>query len=197
MNNSNGRQACILAMVMATAVLAAGCANGPAKDAAARPAAANPAPSATTSTLTVAERTFMAKAAAKTLYELEVSRLAAERAVDARVRAYAQGMVGRQTGFTNELAGLMSAKGLTPPRSLTPEQAAKLKRLAAVPPSAAFDNGYVRVVGIEDHQSNIALLEQGRRLAGDRDLRAWIDKTLPTLRRQLGVAQALAGSIAG
>jgi putative membrane protein len=126
-----------------------------------------------------------------------VSKLAAERATDPRVRAYAQGLVQRQTQFTNELIALMSAKGVSPPQGLPADKATKLHRLASLPRSAAFDEGYVRVVGIEDHQANIAMLEQGRRIATDRDLLAWIDRNLPVLRRLLSVGQALAGSLSG
>lgn len=164
------------------------------------PSAASPPPAiavAPVSPLTVAEKTFMVKAINKTLYELEVSRLAAQRASDARVRAYAEGMVTRQTQFTDELVRLMAEKGVAPPRGLPPEKATKLHKLASLPPSAAFDQGYVRVIGIEDHQANIQMLEKGRKIALDRDLRAFIDRALPTLRRQLSVAQDLAGSLAG
>ncbi len=63
-------------------------------------------------------------------------------------------------------------------------------------PSAEFDRGYVRVVGVEDHMANIALFEKARREARDRDLRAWIEKTLPLLRADLGAAKSLSGSLA-
>jgi putative membrane protein len=149
------------------------------------------------SPLNLAEKAFVVKAINKTLYELEVSKIAAVRASDARVRAYAEGMVARQSQFTDGLVKLMAAKGVAPPKALPADKATKLHKLASLPPSVAFDQGYVRVIGIEDHQSNITLLEQGRRIAADRDLLAFIDRSLPTLRRQLSVAQELAGSISG
>ena len=149
------------------------------------------------SPLNVAEKAFVVKAINKTLYELEVSKIAAVRASDPRVRAYAEGMVSRQAQFTDVLVKLMADKGVAPPKALPADKATKLHKLASLPPSAAFDQGYVRVVGIEDHQANISLLEQGRRIAVDRDLKAFIERSLPTLRRQLSVAQELAGSISG
>ncbi|MBE7940821.1 MULTISPECIES: DUF4142 domain-containing protein [Ramlibacter] len=173
------------------ALMVAGCASvGPASPSA-------PAVVAPTSPLTLSEKAFVARAINKTLYQLEVSRLAAQRATDARVRAYAEGMVGRQTRFTDELVRLMSAKGVPPPKGLGSDNESKLHKLAALPPSAAFDQGYVRVIGIEDHQANISMLEQGRRIAVDRELRAFIDRNLPILRRELGVAQELASSLTG
>ena len=91
----------------------------------------------------------------------------------------------------------MRAKGVQPPAGLAADKATKLHRLAALKPSAEFDRGYVRVVGVEDHMANIALFEKARRETRDRDLRAWIDRMLPALRTDLRAAQSLSGSLAG
>ena len=147
--------------------------------------------------LTPADRAFLTQVAAKSMYEMEVSKLAARRATDARVRAYARSMVEQHEQANSGLIALMSAKGVAPPAALTAKNATKLHKLAALPPSAEFDKGYVRVVGIEDHTAAIAQLEVARAETRDRDVRAWIDRRLPTLRKQLSVAQNLAGNIAG
>jgi putative membrane protein len=143
------------------------------------------------------ERDFAIRVAGQGFYEVEVSRLAVERAVNSGVRAYAQMMVSHHTQANNELVALMSAKGVAPPKGLAADKRDRLNRLAALPPSAAFDNGYVRVVGIEDHRTNIAVFERARRESRDRDLLAWIDRTLPALRSHLAAAQSLAGTLDG
>jgi putative membrane protein len=147
--------------------------------------------------LTPAERNFVAKAFTRSVYEVEVSRLAAERAIDPRVRSYAQTLVEDRSDAREDLIRIMSAKGISPPKGLPADKATKLHRLAALKPSAAFDQGYVRVVGIEDHAAAITMFENARRQAVDPDLRAWIDKSLAAMRRQLSVAQNLEGSITG
>lgn len=147
--------------------------------------------------LTAAERSFAMNAAAKGMYEVEVSRLAVERATSPAVRSYAQMMVQQHTQGNNELVALMSSRGITPPQGLPADRANKLHRLAALPPSDAFDNGYVRVVGIEDHQALIAQFEKARRDVKDRELRLWIERTLTIMRSHLKAAQALAASLAG
>jgi putative membrane protein len=144
-----------------------------------------------------AERDFVTKVAAKTVYEIEVSKLAAERAVSPAVRDYAQRLVQQQTLMNNELVALMSAHGVSPPRGLAADKATKLHRLAAVPRSDAFDNGYIRVVGIEDHRAAIASFEKARRDVRDRDLRAWIDRSITILRVHLANAQGVLSSLAG
>jgi putative membrane protein len=142
--------------------------------------------------LTSGERSFMASAAARVMYEMEVSRLAVERATSPRVRSYAQALAAHRAQAGNELAGLMRAKRVARASALPADKATKLHRLAALRPSPNFDLGYVRVVGVEDQTATIALFERARREAKDRDLKAWIDRMLPVLRSDLATAQSLA-----
>ena len=130
-------------------------------------------------------------------YEVEVSRLAASRAMSPGVRSYAQMVANHDAQAGNDLAALMRAKGVQPPAGLAADKVTKLDRLAALKPSVDFDRGYVRVVGVEEHMERIALFDQAQRDVRDRDLRAWIDRTLPVLRSDLGAAQALIGTLAG
>ena len=147
--------------------------------------------------LTAAERDFATRAAAKGMYEVEVSRLAADRAINPGVRSYAQAMVVHHTQANKELIGLMSARGVAPPKGLAADRATKLHRLASLPPSAAFDHGYVRVVGVEDHRANIAAFERARRDVNDRDLKVWIDRMLSVMRGHLATAESLSATLAG
>jgi putative membrane protein len=149
------------------------------------------------SQLSEAERTFMTRVAASGLYEVEVSRLAASRATFPAVRTYAQMLASHHEKANQELAALMRAKGLESPAGLAADKATKLYRLSALRPSAEFDRGYVRVVGVEDHTASVALFEQAQRDVRDRDLRAWIDRTLPVLRTHLDSARALSSTLAG
>jgi len=72
-----------------------------------------------------------------------------------------------------------------------------LHRLASLPPSDAFDNGYIRVVGVEDHKSEIAMFEKARREVKDKDLRAYIDRTLATMKMHLQMAQGVIAGMQG
>jgi putative membrane protein len=146
---------------------------------------------------TAADRDIALDMAAKGLYEVEVSRLAASRAQNPAVRNFAQTMVMHHSRLNGELSTLMSARGVAPPHTLADDKAAKLQRLGSLPPSEAFDNGYIRVVGIEDHQEAIAALEKARAQVSDSELRVWIERTLLTLRGHLLEAQTIAGALAG
>jgi putative membrane protein len=143
---------------------------------------------------TTAERLFASAAAANSLYEVEASRLALSRAANPQVKAYAQMVVDQLTQANHELATLMRAKGMTPPRGLAADKLTKLHRLTELS-EANFDKGYVRSVGIDDHQADVARFERASREANDRDLKAWIGKVLPTLRGHLEAAQKTAAAL--
>ena len=143
------------------------------------------------------EPAFMSRIAADDLYEIEVSRLAAQRASNPRVRSLAQTLGAHRLAARRQLAALMRSRGVPVATQLAPDKAGKLQRLQGLPRSAEFDAAYVRVVGLEDDEQGIALLERARRETRDAALAAWIDRTLPVLRRDLQAARQVAGALAG
>jgi putative membrane protein len=157
------------------------------------PAAASHEPAAPPR-FTTAERMFASAAAANSLYEVEASRLALARAANPQVKAYAQMVVDQLTQANHALAALMRAKGMTPPRGLAADKLTKLHRLTELN-EANFDKGYVRSVGIDDHQADVARFERASREANDHELKAWIGKVLPTLRGHLEAAQKTAAAL--
>jgi putative membrane protein len=176
-----------LAWVVACAAALAGCA----------PMHTAPAPAAAVSAAPGNEPAFMSHIAANHLYEIEVSRLAEARATSPRVRSLARTLASHRAHARQQLALLMRAHGMVVPVRLAPDKASKLHRLEALRPSPDFDAAYVRVVGLEDHEQGIALLERARRETRDPALIAWIDRTLPVMRRDLQAAQQVAARSAG
>ena len=146
---------------------------------------------------TAVERNFVTKVAAQNVYEIEVSKLATERALSPAVRDYAMRLAQDETLLNDDLVVLMSEHGVAPPRGLPADRTNKLHRLAALPRSDAFDNGYIRVVGIEDRRKAIALFERFRTRVKSRELREWIDRSLTVMRVHLARAQSVASSLAG
>lgn len=196
MRSSLGIRAISLMFGVLVALAGAGCVSPPRLGMGAAP---QPAPQVAIAPtrLSASERAFAIKAVTQGMYEVEVSRLAAERALHSGVRSYAMAMANQHKQVNDELVSLLSVKGVAPPRGLAADTRAKLHRLASLPASTAFDHGYVRVVGIEDHQAKIALFERAKTRTRDRDLLAWIDRTLVMLRGHLAAAQNLAGALAG
>ena len=54
-----------------------------------------------------------------------------------------------------------------------------------------FDRDFVRNVGIKDHEKDIKTFEHASKDVKDADLKAFVDKTLPTLREHLAMAEKL------
>ncbi|MDQ0572150.1 putative membrane protein [Variovorax paradoxus] len=137
---------------------------------------------------------FVTAAAGNGRYEVQASRLAMYRAASPQVRSYAQMLVDHHTLANNELMDLVRARGMRLPGVLPRDKRTKLDRLASASGSE-FDRMYIRLVGIEDHQADIALFERASRELRDPELRAWASKTLPTLRSHLDRAQSLGSAL--
>ena len=175
------------AMLVGVAALAAGCASPP-------------APVARSGT-TAAARTggfqdpqFITAAVGNGRYEIQASRMAMYRAASPQVRGYAQMLVDHHTRANDELRALVRDRGMRLPGVLPRGKYAKLDRLASAT-GDEFDRTYIRLVGIEDHQTDIALFERASREARDPELRAWAGKTLPTLRSHLEAARSLSSTL--
>jgi putative membrane protein len=146
--------------------------------------------------LAPADVQFVAVASGAGMYEVEAGRLAASRATNPQVRAFAQMLVTEHTANNRELMTLVQSKGATLAPGLPPPLQQKIARLQGLS-GAEFDREFVRMTGVQDHTSTIAAFEQGRRSVSDRDVQAYIDRTLPHLRSHLQQAQTIAGTMAG
>ncbi|MCR8958845.1 DUF4142 domain-containing protein [Variovorax sp. S2] len=171
-------------MLVCAAALAAGCAAP--EDPASRPATARAGG--------LQDPQFITAATGNGRYEVQASRLAMYRAASPQVRSYAQMLVDHHTRANNELMDLVRARGMRLPGVLPRDKRAKLDRLASAS-GGEFDRMYIRIVGIEDHQADIALFERASRELRDPELRAWAGKTLPALRSHLDAAQSLGSAM--
>ena len=146
--------------------------------------------SAPRASISEGDRVFMTKAAGGGLYEVEVSKLAEQKASDQGVKEMASMLVKDHSAANSELMQLASSKGVTLPDKMPADKQAVIKKLSGRS-GASFDTEYMRMVGISDHQKDIRLFENGSRNAKDPELKAWIDKTLPTLRAHLSHAKGM------
>lgn len=146
--------------------------------------------------LAPADMNFAMSAARGGLFEVEASRLAAAGATMPAVRGFAQMLVHDHTTANQQLAAVLHRKGLAVPSALPPHLQLQLRRLSRMS-GASFDNAYIRMVGLQDHQRAIAAFERAIPSLSDRDLRDWAEKNLPVLRAHLRGAQDVAGLLAG
>ena len=136
------------------------------------------------------DRKFIENAAASGMFEVQVSQLAASKATDANVKSFASMLVDHHTAANNELVKIANARGVelpaAPPRNMR-QQVEKLGKRNG----AEFDKDYVKEVGIKAHEKDIKLFQKASKDVKDAELKAFVDKTLPTLREHLAAAQKL------
>ena len=137
-----------------------------------------------------ADRKFIENAAEAGMFEVQAGQLAASKASDQEVKSFANMLVEQHTAANNELVQLANAKGVelpAVPRHSMRKDIDKLGRRNG----ADFDEHFVREVGIKSHEKTIRMFEKAARDVKDADLKAFITKTLPTLRDHLAMAQKL------
>jgi len=152
--------------------------------------AAKPTPASPAGQLSAVERGFINEAAGTGLYEVEGGQMAAAKGSQPAVRAFGTMLVTQHRAAHGELQAVARANGITLPINVEADKRSKLDRLAQLS-GVAFDREFVQVVGIADHEAAVARFTAAGRDVRDPALRAWIDKTLPTLQRHLQEARQL------
>lgn len=138
------------------------------------------------------DRNFINKAAAGGMFEVEAARLAAEKATDPQVKSFAAKLLDQHQQSNEELKQIASNKGVTLPTQLPSKERAMIDRLSKAS-SDKFDQEFLKTVGLKDHKEDIRQFENASKETTDTELKAWIDKTLPTLRTHLAEAQTMSG----
>lgn len=137
-----------------------------------------------------ADRKFIEEAASSGMFEVQVSQLAASKATDANVKSFASMLVDHHTAANNELTRIANAKGVELPAA--PKRALRrdIEQLGKKS-GEEFDRDFVRNVGIKAHEKDIKLFQKASKDVKDAELKAFVDKTLPTLQEHLAAAQKL------
>lgn len=137
-----------------------------------------------------ADRKFIEEAANSGMFEVQVAQLAASKATDANVKSFASILVDHHTAANNELTKIANAKGVELPAA--PKRALRrdIEQLGKKS-GAEFDRDFVRDVGIKAHEKDIKLFQKASKDVKDAELKAFVDKTLPTLQGHLAAAQKL------
>jgi putative membrane protein len=125
--------------------------------------------------------------------EVSLGNLAAERASSADVKQFAQRMVTDHGKANQELSWLAQQKGWTVPSGPAPKHKAEEQRLGRLT-GVAFDKAYMQHM-VKDHEKDVRMFEEAARRLDVAELKAWIEKTLPTLRQHLESARSIATSL--
>lgn len=126
---------------------------------------------------------FAVKAANGGMLEMEVARLAREKAQNNDVKEFAAMMLNDHQKANDELKALAGRKNITLPARLGDDEQKHVDELAKLTGSA-FDKKYVDLM-VDDHEEDIKLFQNAADHVDDADLKAFATKTLPTLQKHL------------
>src|SRR5205085_7440191 len=98
------------------------------------------------------DKKFFEEAAAGGMFEVEVGKLADQKAQDPGVKAFGQTLVKDHSAANDELKALAGKKAVTLPTALPKDQQKKLDKLAK---AKDFDKDFVKDVGLHDHKKDI------------------------------------------
>ncbi|WP_158045310.1 DUF4142 domain-containing protein [Skermanella pratensis] len=151
----------------------------------------------------ISDPKFVEQATAAGLAEVEVSKIAAQKATSPDVKAFAQEMVRDHETANAELKKIAEASGFptegskgSPPT--TGEQGAALQPAQSLETlsGAEFDREYM-VMQVKDHDDAVKLYEAQAANSQDDELRGFATAQLPALKRHLERARAIADPLIG
>ena len=161
----------VKAIVMGT-MLAVGAGSAVAQE----PAKANP------------NQKFVMEAAKGGMAEVELGKIATEKAASPEVKSFGQRMVDDHGKAGEELKTLAKNKSITLPADIDAKDKALRDRLLKLS-GDGFDRAYMAAM-LDDHRKDVAAFQIEAKSGKDPDVKAWAAKTLPTLTEHLKLAQS-------
>jgi putative membrane protein len=147
----------------------------------------------TTSTLRATDTSFIKSAAQGGMEEVELGKLAVEKASNPDVKNFGQHMVDDHSKANEQLKQLAAQKGVTLSPTLSASKKADVNKLSKLS-GAAFDRTYVSMM-VKDHKKDVAEFEKTSKNAKDADLKSWAATTLPTLQDHLKMIQDISTNL--
>ncbi len=127
---------------------------------------------------------FVVDAANGGMTEVELSKLAQQKATNAKAKEFANMMVMDHSKANDELKALAKAKNITLPDSINADSKAMWEDLNKTAAGKDFDKSYVSKM-VSEHKKTVAMFESASKDLKDADLKAFVDKTLPVLKGHL------------
>jgi len=137
---------------------------------------------------------FVKEAADGGLAEVELGKLAADKASSDAVKQFGQKMVDDHSKANDQLKQLASQKQIDLPQEPSAKHKAMMARLQKLS-GADFDKAYVSEM-LKDHQHDVSAFQQESSSAADPDIKNFASQTLPTLQEHLKQVQSLSSSSA-
>jgi putative membrane protein len=138
---------------------------------------------------------FIAKVAVANKFEIDTSQLALKYGKAPGVKTFAQKMIDDHTKAGEDFKAALAEAKIDPPAdSLDITHAAKYAKLRVFTTENGFDSAYVDAQ-LEAHNDAVALFKDYAANGPTPQLKAFAEKTLPTLEHHLMMVQDLRGKI--
>ncbi len=153
------------------------------------------APAVWASSLGSDDTDFVKNAAKGNLAEVEMGRLALQKASNPEVKQFASLMIRDHTKANRELSALAASKGVDVPKSASLGEDvsyAHLKMLSG----KSFDDAYVKMM-VEDHKEDVGAFQKAADNSQDPGVKRFAAKTLPVLQGHLNKIEKIQGDFNG
>jgi putative membrane protein len=135
----------------------------------------------------MSDQTFVMDVAKGGTAEVELGKLAQDKAASPEVKNFAKRMVDDHTKANDELQTLAKNKNISLPTDLDAKDKALRDRLSKLS-GAAFDRAYMNAM-VSDHRKVVAEFKRESTAGKDPEVKAFASKTLPTIEEHLKLAQ--------
>ena len=142
-----------------------------------------------TMTAKVDDKKFVKDAALGGLTEVELGKLAAQKASNEDVKKFAQNMVDDHTKANDELKQVASKENMPIPDALDSKHKSRIDKLSKLS-GEAFDKAYVKDQ-LKDHQEDVREFNAEAQNGNDPNVKAFASTTLPTLQHHLDMVKDL------
>jgi putative membrane protein len=130
---------------------------------------------------------FLSAASQSGQLEVQLGELAKQNGGSQAVRDFGERMVNDHTKANNDLKQIAAAKQATPETQMTSKEDSRVTRLQKLT-GVDFDKAYLSDM-IKDHKKDVKEFENASTDASDPDVKAFAEKTLPTVQQHLRQAQ--------
>jgi putative membrane protein len=134
------------------------------------------------------DQKFMEKAVQGGLAEVQLGSLAAQKAHSPEVKQFGQRMASDHSKANDQLKQAASQKNVNLPTDMDSSSQREFDKLQKLS-DAQFDREYMKNM-VSDHEKDIKEFKNESKSAKDADLKAFVDKTLPTLEDHLTQAKS-------
>lgn len=139
------------------------------------------------------EKTFVKDQTSAAAMQVELGKVAQQKAASQAVKDFGKQMEDDHGKAGEEMKAIAVKNNLKPPAQLELRHKFELDKLAKLSGNE-FDKKYMDAM-VKDHKKDLSRFKKASKKVKDPDLKAFVDKTLPTLEQHLAMAKETAQKV--